>query len=150
MITFKITETIEEILNEMKTSSHWTFIEQSENVFELKDNDFDSWAKVSYFPLTKSIFIDTAWSNYSYQISEYNSICHVYYEGAYNGLLEQWLLPTLTPVNIMEAEVKSSLLEDKCTMAEFISVREKFMQFKKTVNNHIGHTHPKCVFNCIK
>lgn len=163
-ITFKIQETLKNILNEVQYSNdYWVSQNHSKpqhgyNSLELADLDFDSWATVNFwgeyyeglgFTNIKTIQITTAWSGFSYEIEEYEGGTYVKYEGAYKGLLEQALLPTLTPVDVLSAQVKSSISPAK-TLKEYAQDRVKFMEFKKSIGGDVGyHLHPRCVHNAL-
>lgn len=75
----------------------------------IKDPDYDSEAYIEIWP--NEIHIRTAWSNFTYRIFTWGDTVLCEYIGAYRGLLEQKLLPKLTPkISILDSEVLESSL----------------------------------------
>ena len=111
-IQFEIKERLADILNQLLHSDFWiTEVEEIDNGKKLiKIRDFayplEATAEVS----SNEIFMKTAWSKYTYRLVEKNGVCWCEYDGAYRGLLEQKLLPIITPKeNILDQPVSSSL-----------------------------------------
>lgn len=77
------------------------------------DPNYDSEACIEIWE--HEIHVRTAWSNYTYRVFKRGDSCWCEYIGAYRGLLEQTLLPTLTPkMNILDSVViESSLTGNK-------------------------------------
>ncbi|MCD8041889.1 MAG: hypothetical protein LUH10_02380 [Tannerellaceae bacterium] len=107
-IQFEIREKLQEIIDEIFSSNKWlvNVIEEKEPLkrIVLTDPTFGSRASVEIWK--NEIHITTAWSNYTYRIYNDGKVNLCEYIGAYRGLLEQYLLPTITPVhNILDIEV---------------------------------------------
>lgn len=114
-IQFEIREQLPDIISEILNSDKWHthVIEEKETLkrISIKDPYFDSKASVEIWQ--NEIHIRTAWSNYTYRIFEKDGSVWCEYIGAYRGLLEQTLLPRLTPKeNFLDAEVTNSSLLD--------------------------------------
>lgn len=109
-----------------------------EAVAEVKDNE---------------IFIKTALSKYTYRIYELRGECWCEYVGAYRGLLEQKLLPMITPKeNLLECEVlDSSILGGKQkTLREYAEDNLKLKRFREQNFGDIGFSkadHPRRVYD---
>lgn len=116
-IQFEIKEKLPEIVAELTHSDKWLTVEretgQGLRRLTIKDPYFDSEASVEIWE--HEIHITTAWSNYTYRIYQQGDSVWCEYIGAYRGLLEQNLLPTMTPCeNILDSQVVgSSLLGDE-------------------------------------
>lgn len=75
----------------------------------IKDPNFNSEACIEIWE--HEIHIRTAWSDYTYRLYSKGDSVWCEYIGAYRGLLEQTLLPRLTPkMNILDSEVIESSL----------------------------------------
>ena len=108
--------------------------------FFIRDQDFNSQAKVKFVDAgdradgsskNLGLEIQTAWSGFQYTVTPKNKqvagyhkgyfdtvrYCEVRYEGAYKGLLNQNLLPLMTPTNLESEIIFSSL--GKMTMKEY-------------------------------
>lgn len=112
-IQFEIREKLPEIVEEILHSDKWlTRVKEKTSGLirvTIKDPYYDSEAFVEIWE--HEIHLTTAWSNYSYRIYRQGNVVWCEYIGAYRGLLEQNLLPTLTPKdNFLDAEVLSSSL----------------------------------------
>ncbi|MDL2282314.1 hypothetical protein LJC44_04280 [Parabacteroides sp. OttesenSCG-928-G06] len=112
-IEFEIREELSDIITEILHSDKWqSMILEEGSGFKrvsIKDLHFDSNAAIEIWP--EEIHIRTAWSNYTYRIFRRNRAVFCEYIGAYRGLLEQNLLPQLTPKeNILDAIVTESSL----------------------------------------
>ena len=116
-IQFEIKESLANILDQLAHSDFWaTEIKEDESgkrVIKIKDlaYNLEAVAEVG----DNEIFIRTALSKYTYRICQVGDECWCEYVGAYRGLLEQKLLPMITPKeNLLECEVlESSLLGGK-------------------------------------
>ena len=101
------------------------------------------------------IHIRTAWSNYTYRIFMRGNAVWCEYIGAYRGLLEQKLLPSLTPkMNILDSEVvESSLTGNKRqTLRTYSSENLKLKNFrrdnfKEEYNVTSPQDHPTVVYD---
>ena len=114
-IQFEIKETLAGILDQLLHSDFWiTEVEEIDDKRKrIKIRDFaypqEATAEVS----ENEILLKTAWSKYTYRLYEVNHVCWCEYTGAYRGLLEQKLLPIITPKeNLLDQPVRSSLLGD--------------------------------------
>ncbi len=116
-IQFEIKEKLPDIISEILHSDKWLTLVRDENHglrrVTIKDPYFDSEASVDIWE--HEIHVTTAWSNYTYRIYQKGNSVWCEYIGAYRGLLEQNLLPTMTPKeNILDSEVlNSSLFGDR-------------------------------------
>ena len=116
-IQFEIKESLANILDQLTHSDFWaTEIKEDESgkkIIKIKDlaYNLEAVAEVG----DNEIFIRTALSKYTYRICQVGDECWCEYVGAYRGLLEQKLLPMITPKeNLLECEVlESSLLGGK-------------------------------------
>ena len=99
------------------------------------------------------IFIRTALSKYTYRICQVGDECWCEYVGAYRGLLEQKLLPMITPKeNLLECEVlESSLLGGKPkTLREYAEDNLKLKKFREQnfgTNGFSKADHPRRVYD---
>lgn len=135
-IQFEIKEKLPEIIAELLHSDKWqTLVKDEKNELKrltIKDPYFDSEASVDIWE--QEIHITTAWSNYTYRIYLCEESVWCEYIGAYRGLLEQNLLPTLSPKdNILDSEVlNSSLLgHGKGTLRDYSSENLKLKNFRR-------------------
>lgn len=135
-IQFEIKEKLSDIVAEILHSDKWqTLVKDEKNELKrltIKDPYFDSEASVDIWE--QEIHITTAWSNYSYRIFHQGKSVWCEYIGAYRGLLEQNLLPTLTPKeNILDSEVlNSSLLgQGKGTLRDYSTENLKLKNFRR-------------------
>ncbi len=157
-IQFEIKESMSEIIEEILHSDKWKTLEKDMNGIlrrvVLKDLYYDSEALVDIWE--QEIHITTAWSNYSYRIYLRDNIVWCEYIGAYRGLLEQNLLPKLTPrENFLCSEVlssslirkeKESLLNYSLENARHKASREDLSPEQHDKPSHV-HPHPKVVYD---
>ena len=112
-IQFEIKEKLPEIIEEIMNSGKWQTSVKEElsgrTTVVIRDQAYGSEATIEIY--AKSIEIKTAWSKYSYRIFVANDIVWCEYNGAYRGLLEQVLLPTITPKeSLLDSDVTESSL----------------------------------------
>lgn len=106
-IQFEIKERLDDIIWEILHSEKWHPLikEEKEGLkrLTLKDPYFESEAQVEIWK--DEIHLKTAWSNYTYRIYNRGNSVWCEYVGAYRGLLEQSLLPRITPKdNLLDSE----------------------------------------------
>lgn len=156
-IQFEIKEKLPDIIAEILHSDKWlTLVDEEKSGLSrvtIKDPYFDSEATIDIW--AKEVHITTAWSNYTYRIYQQGNAVWCEYIGAYRGLLEQNLLPTLTPKeNILDSEVLNSSLfgEKKETLRNYSRENLKLKNFRR--NNFEGEVHsaspqdhPKVVYD---
>lgn len=135
-IQFEVKEKLPEIIEEIMHSDKWqTKVLEKMHGLErvtIKDQDFDSAACIEIW--AHEIHIRTAWSNYTYRLFKRGSTVWCEYIGAYRGLLEQTLLPSITPkTNILDSEVmESSLTGDKKeTLRTYSTENLKLKNFRR-------------------
>lgn len=135
-IQFEIKEKLPDIISEILHSDKWLTLVRDENHglrrVTIKDPYFDSEASVDIWE--HEIHVTTAWSNYTYRIYQKGNSVWCEYIGAYRGLLEQNLLPTMTPKeNILDSEVlNSSLFGDrKETLRNYSVENLKLKNFRR-------------------
>ncbi len=135
-IKFEIKEKLSEIIEEIMHSPHWiTYVKEELNgrtTVVIRDQEFGSEATIEIY--ATEISIKTAWSNYDYRISVVQGIVWCEYNGAYRGLLEQVLLPTLTPKeNLLDSQVTESSLygREHKTLKEYAEANAKLKQFRR-------------------
>ena len=135
-IQFEIKEKLPDIISEILHSDKWLTLVRDENHglrrVTIKDPYFDSEACVDIWE--HEIHVTTAWSNYTYRIYQKGNSVWCEYIGAYRGLLEQNLLPTMTPKeNILDSEVlNSSLFGDrKETLRNYSAENLKLKNFRR-------------------
>ena len=153
IIRFNVKESFETVMTSLTTSNEsWKVvkIDSVEDTWYLEDLYFpESSARISVNRYG-GVTIKTAWSDFIYSINEEDDGCSVVYEGAYMGLLSQNLIPKLTPINLLESEVKSSLT-GWTTLDKYIESREIFHSFKKENEMYINNfIHPKVVNELVK
>lgn len=165
-ISFKIKETIPDLIADLKAGDgkHWNLEPfQSEvegyEFIRIVDMDFPGSAALFGCELTEhsnAAVLKTAWSDYSYEFFESKDILTTCtYIGAYRGLLEQWLLPKITPVNIWDEYVESSLGIPK--IGHIIMFRQYIQRQSELYDRRIenrtvfsGHRHPRIVADFLK
>lgn len=138
-ITFKIVESFEDILSQIENGTDFfNSLCRGENPnrwveYWLSDPemDMDSYAKAWKDVFSDTIDIETAFSGFKYRIYDRGYGTFVQYEGAFNGLLAQNLLPKFTPVDLSKCEVKSSL--KNCLYEEYVEIHKKFTEFKSAL-----------------
>lgn len=133
---FKVSESIEQILNSIYNGVSYQSVLKEEkspggwDIVLLKDRDFDCEAIAWINPSKDTIEIETFWSKFKYTIYERRGLVSVKYEGAYHGLLAQNLLPKLTPIELENEMVTTSLKGGKLTYKEYSVLQKKFKEFK--------------------
>lgn len=103
----------------------------------------------------KEIAIKTAWSKYTYRIFAVQDVVWCEYNGAYRGLLEQVLLPTITPKeSLLDSEVIESSLYGRTPkkLREYAEDNVKLKQFRRENfneqrNGTAPFDHPKRVYD---
>lgn len=97
-ILFEIKEKLPELIEEILHSDKWQTSVKEEisgrTTVVIRDQAYGSEATIEIY--AQSIEIKTAWSKYFYRIFVANDLVWCEYNGAYRGLLEQVLLPTIT------------------------------------------------------
>lgn len=154
-IQFEIKESLINILDQLTNSDFWaTEIkedESGERTIRIKDLAYNLEAVAVV--KDNEIFIRTALSKYTYRIYVVNDECWCEYVGAYRGLLEQKLLPMITPKeNFLECEVlDSSLLGGKQkTLREYAEDNLKLKKFREQNFGNNGFSkadHPRHVYD---
>ncbi len=152
-IQFEIREQLSDIIAEILNSDKWhAHVDEERDTLKritIKDPYFESKASIEIWQ--NEIHIRTAWSNYTYRIFEKNGAVWCEYIGAYRGLLEQTLLPRLTPKeNFLDAEVtNSSLFEgEKETLMRYSkeNVKQKHSRQEKEKKQNLAD-HPRVVYD---
>ena len=119
----------------------------------IRDPNYNSEATVEID--AREITIKTAWSNYTYRLFVLGDNVWCEYNGAYRGLLEQNLLPTITPrEGLLESEVLDSSLygSEKRKLREYAEDNLKLKKFRRENFNEdrtgVAHfDHPKRVYD---
>lgn len=156
-IQFEIKENLADIREEILRSDKWLAVIKEDKPeltrVTIKDPYFDSEASVDIW--REEIHITTAWSNYTYRIYHKGDAVWCEYVGAYRGLLEQNLLPKLTPKeNILDSQVLNSSLfgTRQDTLRNYSTENLKLKQFRR--NNYVAEyqlmspqDHPKVVYD---
>ncbi len=157
-ISFFVEESFEQIFNQIRQDNNiWKSVREEDGydvIYWLFDTDYpDCRAKVTVWneaqsTTTRAMSIQTAWSNYGYEIGTWGDpeTCMVSYTGAYRGLLEQVLLPRLTPIDLLKSHVASSL-GDWMRLEDYAVMQDKLHKFKQENElTHAAHVHPRCVY----
>lgn len=169
---FKIAETIQQIITWLETTKNnnlFLVIEVKDDerlkkqnrgnyeypvrIWRIKHQVFNSYSelilRIDYHGNLKSIIIWTAWSGFKYEIFAKNdkgdTLCE--YEGAFRGLLEQNLLPTITPF-FEGCELVESSLGKPLPLVNYCRMQENLFSFKKEnklMRNDSYHPHPNIV-----
>ena len=156
-IQFEIKENLSDIVNEILKCERWTtFIKEDisgRKLVVIRDQSYDSEASIEIY--AREVDIKTAWSNYTYRlfVTDNNVWCE--YNGAYRGLLEQKLLPTITPKeSLLDSEVLDSSLygHEKKKLREYAEDNVRLKQFRRQHfnENRVGvaaFDHPKKVYD---
>lgn len=154
-IQFEIKESLANILDQLMHSDFWaTEIQEKESgkkTIEIKDlaYNLEAVAEVT----DNEIFFKTALSKYTYRFFEVKGDYWCEYVGAYRGLLEQKLMPLITPKeNLLECEVlESSLLGGKQkTLREYAEDNLKLKRFREQNFGDSGFSkadHPHWVYD---
>ena len=156
-IQFEIKEKLPEIIEEIMHSDKWVTSVKEEisgrTTVVIRDQAYGSEAIVEIY--AKVIEIKTAWSKYSYRIFVANDLVWCEYNGAYRGLLEQILLPTITPKeSLLDSEVTESSLygQQHKKLRDYAEDNLKLKQFRRE-NFNEGNSgkaefdHPRRVYD---
>lgn len=129
-IKFAIRESFNDIIDQLANSDFWAseiHTMPDKKIIKIKDLAYNLEATAEIYP--GKIIIHTAWSNFTYHIFCYDGQMNCEYQGAFRGLLEQKLLPHLTPKgNILDYEVmESSLYQEgeRKTLREYARERQQ-------------------------
>lgn len=149
----KLPEIIEEILNNEKWISSVNEDISGRKLVVIRDPNFNSEAAVEIYE--REITIKTAWSNYTYRLFVLGDNVWCEYNGAYRGLLEQNLLPTITPKEgLLESEVLGSSLygNERKKLREYAEDNLKLKKFRRENFNEdrtgvAPFDHPKRVYD---
>lgn len=156
-IQFEIKEKLPEVIEEIFHSDKWQTSVKEEisgrTTVVIRDQAYGSEATIEIY--SKEIEIKTAWSKYSYRIFVANEMVCCEYNGAYRGLLEQVLLPTITPKEgLLESDVTESSLygSEHRKLREYAEDNLKLKQFrrdnfKENQNGTASFDHPKRVYD---
>lgn len=156
-IHFEIREKLPEIIEEILNCERWTTLVKEDisgrKLVVIRDPNYNSEATVEIY--TREITIKTAWSNYTYRLFVLGDNVWCEYNGAYRGLLEQNLLPTITPrEGLLESEVLDSSLygSEKRKLREYAEDNLKLKKFRRENFNEdrtgVAHfDHPKRVYD---
>ena len=156
-ILFEITEKLSDLVNEIMNSPKWITIVREQingkSTVVIRDKEYDSEAIIEIHE--HDLHIKTAWSRYTYHIYESNEKTWCEYNGAYRGLLEQKLLPTITPKeSLLDSEVlESSLYKgERKQLREYAidNLKHKKQQceyYSEGQKGEAGFDHPKRVYD---
>ena len=156
-IHFEIKEKLPEIIEEILHSERWSTLVKEDisgrKLVVIRDPSYASEATVEIY--AREITIKTAWSNYTYRLFVLGSNVWCEYNGAYRGLLEQNLLPSINPKEgLLESEVLSSSLygQEKRKLREYAEDNLKLKKFRRENfnENRTGvapFDHPKRVYD---
>lgn len=156
-IQFEIRERLSEVINEILNSERWTTIVKEDisgrKSVVIRDRSYDSEASIEIY--AREVNIKTAWSSYSYRLFVIGDNVWCEYNGAYRGLLEQKLLPTITPKeSLLNSEVLDSSLygREKRKLREYAEDNMKLKQFRRenfneNRNGVAPFDHPKKVYD---
>ena len=156
-IHFEIREKLPEIIEEILNCERWTTLVKEDisgrKLVVIRDPKYNSEATVEIY--AREITIKTAWSNYTYRLFVLGDNVWCEYNGAYRGLLEQNLLPTITPrEGLLESEVLDSSLygSEKRKLREYAEDNLKLKKFRRENFNEdrtgVAHfDHPKRVYD---
>lgn len=156
-IQFEIKEKLPEIVEEILNSPRWvTDVKEKidgRTIVTIRDQEYGSEATIEIYE--KEIDIQTAWSKYTYRIFAIQDDIWCEYNGAYRGLLEQVLLPTITPKeSLLDSEVIESSLygREPKKLREYAEDNVKLKRFRQanfdeTRNGTAQFDHPKHVYD---
>ena len=156
-IHFEIKEKLPEIIEEILQGERWiTSVKEDisgRKLVVIRDPSYASEATVEIY--AREITIKTAWSNYTYRLFVLGNNVWCEYNGAYRGLLEQNLLPSITPKeSLLESEVLSSSLygQEKRKLREYAEDNLKLKKFRRENFNEdrtgvAPFDHPKRVYD---
>ena len=145
-IQFEIKESLANILDQLTHSDFWaTEIKEDESgkkIIKIKDlaYNLEAVAEVG----DNEIFIRTALSKYTYRICQVGDECWCEYVGAYRGLLEQKLLPMITPKENLLVGGKPKTLRE---YAEDNLKLKKFREQNFGTNGFSKADHPRRVYD---
>lgn len=156
-IQFEIREKLSEVISEILNSERWATIIKEDisgrKSVVIRDRSYDSEASIEIY--AREVSIKTAWSSYSYRLFVIGDNVWCEYNGAYRGLLEQQLLPTITPKeSLLDSEVLDSSLygREKRKLREYAEDNMKLKKFRRENfnENRTGvapFDHPKKVYD---
>ncbi|MCD8183965.1 MAG: hypothetical protein LUE99_13745 [Bacteroides sp.] len=156
-IQFEIKENLSEIVNEILNSDKWAAVVKEKisgrKLVVIRDFNYDSEASIEIY--AREITIKTAWSSYTYRIFAMGDSVWCEYNGAYRGLLEQKLLPGITPKeSLLDSEVLDSSLygHEKRKLREYAEDNVKLKKFRRENFNEnrsgvAPFDHPKKVYD---
>ncbi len=135
-IQFEIKENLSEIVHEILNSERWVTVVKEDlsgrKLVVIRDRNYDSEASVEIY--TSEIAIKTAWSSYTYRLFMMGNNVWCEYNGAYRGLLEQKLLPSITPKeSLLDSEVLDSSLygSERRKLREYAEDNVKLKKFRR-------------------
>lgn len=165
-IQFIIKESLSEIVDQLSNSDFWSseiVTVPDKKIIKIKDLAYNLEATAEVHP--HDIVLHTAWSNFTYRVFQSGPKVVCEYDGAFRGLLEQKLLPRITPVgNILDYQVlESSLYKngEKKTLREYardnaqqrklrkLREREK-EQHASERSRQTAPPFPRCVYGFVK
>ncbi len=157
-IQFEINENLSDIVNEILKCERWTTVIKEEisgrKLVVIRDQSYASEASVEIY--AREVNIKTAWSSYTYRLFTVGDSVWCEYNGAYRGLLEQKLLPSITPKeSLLDSEVLDSSLyagHEKKKLREYAEDNVKLKQSRRQNFNEdrVGvapFDHPKKVYD---
>lgn len=156
-IQFEIREKLSEVISEILNSERWATIIKEDisgrKSVVIRDRSYDSEASIEIY--AREVSIKTAWSSYSYRLFVVGDNVWCEYNGAYRGLLEQQLLPTITPKeSLLDSEVLDSSLygREKRKLREYAEDNMKLKRFRRENFNEsrtgvAPFDHPKKVYD---
>lgn len=156
-IQFEIKENLSDIIHEILDSERWITIVKEDisgrKSVVIRDRNYDSEAAIEIYD--REVDIKTAWSRYYYRLFIIGDSVWCEYNGAYRGLLEQQLLPTITPKeSLLDSEVLDSSLygNEKKKLREYAEDNMKLKQFRRENFNEnrsgvAPFDHPKKVYD---
>ncbi len=156
-IVFEIRENLPDIINEILKSDKWIATLKEEldgrKTYLIKDPIYNN-SEATIEIYDKEVLIQTAWSKYTYRIFPINNIIYCEYTGAYRGLLEQTLLPTITPKdNLLESQVLNSTIfgDEHKKLREYAEINVKLRRLRREQSKENTSTapfdHPKRVYD---
>lgn len=156
-IQFEIKENLSDIIDEILKSERWITVVKDDisgrKLVVIRDQNYDSEASVEIYE--REVDIKTAWSNYTYRLFAMGGGVWCEYNGAYRGLLEQKLLPTITPKeSLLDSEVLDSSLygPERKKLREYAEDNVKLKKFRRENFNEnrsgiAPFDHPKRVYD---
>ncbi len=119
-ILFEIKENIETILQDCKNEKYWDLFPTNEG-FNLMDKYFDSWTDVH--ESKNELKFTTAFSQHKYTVTAIGKNTWCLYEGPFRGLLQQALMPKLTPKYNLENTLIVSSTHGVITLGNYLKER---------------------------